>query len=95
VPHPPGPAAGLIRHLAATLAGAACGRLRVPASWPIVREVTARPGRLIAEREHLVIIMPASAVELAHRRAGLDRDPGYVPWLRRRVGFEFAGGEVW
>lgn len=95
VPHGPGPTAALLRHLAAVLAGAACGRLRVPASWSMLRAIAARPGRLIATRDRLTVVMAASAVDLDHRRAGLDHDPGYVPWLRRQVGFEFAGGEAW
>ncbi len=30
------------------------------------------------------------SVDLAVRRAGLDRDPGWVPWLEKRVRFAFG-----
>jgi hypothetical protein len=35
------------------------------------------------------------SIDLAVRKAGLDRDPGWVPWMERnvRVEFEEPGGE--
>ncbi len=53
------------------------------------------PGRIAATATHLEAAMPASRVRLAVRRAGLDLDPGWVPWLGRVVTFvyeEFAAG---
>ena len=39
--------------------------------------------------EELVLQYPASAVDPTIRRAGLDRDPGWVQWLERTVCFAF------
>jgi hypothetical protein len=34
--------------------------------------------------------LPMERIDIAVRRAGLDRDPGWVPWLARTVRFEFV-----
>jgi hypothetical protein len=49
--------------------------------------------RVILADEALTIVAPADAVNLPVRRAGLDRDPGWVPWLGRNVRFLFVGAE--
>jgi hypothetical protein len=38
----------------------------------------------------MTIRLPMERVDLDVRRAGLDRDPGWVPWLGRCVRFEFV-----
>lgn len=50
-------------------------------------------GRLMLPEERLIVAMPMSAVDLDLRRAGLDQNPGWVPWLKRRVELVFEGGE--
>jgi hypothetical protein len=35
------------------------------------------------------VILGAGALDLDARRSGLDRDPGWIPWLRRTVRFVF------
>jgi hypothetical protein len=53
----------------------------------------ARPGRLILDDDRLLVAIPSVHVDLDHRRAGLDHDPGRAPWLRRSVAFVFPGGD--
>lgn len=50
-------------------------------------------GRLEDTGESLVVHLRATDVSFPVRRAGLDRDPGYVPWLDRTVVLRFEGGE--
>lgn len=49
-------------------------------------------GRLLLPEETLIVAMPMSAVDLALRRAGLDQNPGWAPWMERRVELVFEGG---
>jgi hypothetical protein len=53
--------------------------------------LVAVPGRLEATPTHLDVALPASRIRLAVRRAGLDLDPGWVPWLGRVVRFVYEG----
>lgn len=59
-------------------------RAKVP-----VRALIVRPGRVHVTPTHLDVTLPMSAVELRIRRAGLDLDPGYVPWFGRVVHFHY------
>ena len=52
-------------------------------------EVLKRPGRVHATRTSIDVTLPMSAVDLRIRRAGLDLDPGYVPWFGRVVHFHY------
>lgn len=96
----PRPAAGdagmgqVIARSAAALAVIVAARLHRPPSWSLLREVITRPGRMVVTPDAVRVIMSAALVEIDHRRAGLDQDPGHVPWLGRRVFLEFAGGET-
>ncbi|HEY7066786.1 MAG TPA: hypothetical protein VII06_35290 [Chloroflexota bacterium] len=56
----------------------------------LVRELLARRGRLVVSRTHVDLVLPMDAISLAVRRAGLDRDPGWVPDLGRIVLFHFG-----
>ena len=40
------------------------------------------PGRLIATRSHVDLVMDLDAVSLPVRRAGLDANPGWLPCFR-------------
>lgn len=58
-----------------------------------------RPGRVETSVGHVDVCLPMSAVSLDVRRAGLDVDPGWVPWLGRVVRFHYldtftAGGRA-
>jgi hypothetical protein len=48
-----------------------------------------RPGWVSWSQTHVEVRMPLSTVDLRIRRAGLDLDPGWVPWLGRVVRFYF------
>jgi hypothetical protein len=84
----------LVSRSVAALATIVCARLEVPGSVSVLRDVCVRPGRLVLLDEAVHVVMPHTALDIDHRRAGLDRDPGHVPWLGRSLRIEFAGGEV-
>jgi hypothetical protein len=48
-----------------------------------------RPGRVSASLTHLDICFDLAAADLRVRRAALDVDPGWVPWLGRVVCFQY------
>jgi hypothetical protein len=49
-----------------------------------------RPGRLVREEGAATLVWPLDAADLALRRAGWDIDPGWVPWLGRRIAFRYG-----
>ncbi|MEZ4235284.1 MAG: hypothetical protein R3F59_03825 [Myxococcota bacterium] len=54
------------------------------------------PGRLEpdpADADAEVVVLSARDVDFALRRAGLDRDPGWLGWRGRTVRFRFDGAE--
>lgn len=69
------------------LAAALCG----PQLWSPA--LIAGPGRLRAGPTHLDFERPLAGVQLAVRRAGLDLDPGWLPWLGRVVAIRYV--EPW
>jgi hypothetical protein len=52
-------------------------------------EIVNRPGRILLTRADLDVTLPLSSVDLRIRRAGLDLDPGWVPWFGRVVRFHY------
>ena len=54
------------------------------------RGVIVRPGHVYVTRTHVDVVQSIDAADLNLRRAGLDRDPGWCPWLRRVVQFFFV-----
>lgn len=48
-----------------------------------------RPARLALTPTHLDLRFDLAAVDLRVRRAGLDVDPGWLPWYGRVVGFHY------
>ncbi len=48
-----------------------------------------RPGRVLSSRTHLEVCFNLAHGDLRVRRAGLDIDPGWVPWLGRVVLFHY------
>ncbi|HEY2289287.1 MAG TPA: hypothetical protein VGM86_01180, partial [Thermoanaerobaculia bacterium] len=52
-------------------------------------DLVQRPGQVIATRTHLDVFLDPRQVEIRVRRAGLDLDPGWVPWLGRVVRFHY------
>lgn len=60
-----------------------------------LHDLIVRPGRIVVTPLHLDIFFELSTVDLRIRRAGLDLDPGWVPWLGRVLRFHYverAGG---
>ena len=82
---------------AAALAAMVCERLVVPWSLEPAAALIARSGRIAFTDDELTIELPLASVTLEVRRAGLDRDPGWIPWLRRTVRIVHAptSSDVW
>ena len=59
-----------------------------------LRGLVLRRGRLVATRTHLDVIFDHQQVDLRIRRAGLDIDPGWVPWLARVIRYHYLYGEL-
>jgi hypothetical protein len=74
---------------------AARARARDITGQPL-RELLHRPGWIAADRTHLEVTMPAGAISLAIRRAGLDVDPGWCSWLARVVAicYDYGGPDA-
>lgn len=51
------------------------------------------PGRIEDSGDLLVVHLRAEDVAFPVRRAGLDRDPGFLPWIERTVVLRFDGDE--
>jgi hypothetical protein len=49
-----------------------------------------RPGELRVSRWQAELFWPLSAVDPALRHAGCDQDPGWLPWLGRKIVFHFG-----
>ena len=54
-----------------------------------LRALVARPGQIAFTRTHLDVVLPLRELDIRVRRAGLDADPGWVPWLGRIVSFHY------
>jgi hypothetical protein len=52
-------------------------------------DLARRPGRILITATHLDVWLDPGAVDLRIRRAGLDLDPGWLPWLARVVRFHY------
>jgi hypothetical protein len=55
----------------------------------LVERYFAVPARIDLPPGEMRISLPMSRIEIPLRRSGLDRDPGWVPWLERTVRFVF------
>jgi hypothetical protein len=55
-----------------------------------VASLVARPARLSLTPTHADVFFALSGINLAVRRAGLDLDPGWVPWFGRVVTFHYG-----
>jgi len=47
------------------------------------------PAKIDRSAEEMIVRLPISRIELPLRRSGLDRDPGWIPWLGCTVRFVF------
>jgi hypothetical protein len=78
----------LVCFYAATLSIAFCAALGETPSREQLAAHLRRPGRVELGSE-LGVVLPMSALETSVRRAGLDFNPGYVPWQRRKLLIRF------
>jgi hypothetical protein len=76
---------GAVAELFALRAGSAEG-----SAASFVSRYLAIPGRVDLAPGSMTIVLPMGAIDIAVRRAALDRDAGWAPWLRRTVRIEFA-----
>jgi hypothetical protein len=54
--------------------------------WTLVR----RPARMAFTRTHVDVMLALRGAEVRVRAAGLDVDPGWVPWLGRVIAFQYV-----
>jgi hypothetical protein len=92
-PAPPGGERSA-RALVAVFVRAARRSCRRGTGMPL-RALVLRPGRISITATHIDVFLALDQVDVSIRRAGLDLDPGYVPWLDRVVQFHYgAEGEA-
>ena len=82
--------------LLAVVAGAPCLLFAARCGQPLpnsMEEFVAahltRPARVRLAHERMEVMLGSEAIDFDLRKAGLDRDPGWLPWLRRTVRFVF------
>jgi hypothetical protein len=54
-----------------------------------VTAILRRPGHLFVTSSHVDVVMPLASADLDVRRAGLDRDPGWLPEYGRVIYFHY------
>ncbi|HWC41951.1 MAG TPA: hypothetical protein VHK02_08180 [Actinomycetota bacterium] len=96
-PRPDEDEAVALAGLAAVWAAAAAARLTAAGAEPagdpdrsVVLTMARRPGVVRGGLGWLEVELPLSHVELSIRCAGLDLDPGWVPWLGTVVRYRYA-----
>jgi hypothetical protein len=57
-----------------------------------LRRLVTRNGRVSATRTHLDVYFDLRQIDVGVRRAGLDIDPGWLPWFGRVVAYHYASG---
>jgi hypothetical protein len=58
-----------------------------------LRELVCRPGRVSITRTHIDAVFDHRHADIRVRKAGLDLDPGWIPWFGRVVSFHYQYGE--
>lgn len=93
----PGMGSVLTSALIAQVVGALCqlfvargGLDAPPSAAALVERYLAVPAKIDLAPREMRVILPMSRIEIPLRRSGLDRDPGWVPWLERTVRFVFT-----
>jgi hypothetical protein len=54
-----------------------------------LRRLVHRRGTIAASATHVDVTFPGDVIELRLRKAGLDLDPGWLPWLGRVVAYHY------
>jgi hypothetical protein len=57
-----------------------------------VASIVLRPARIDVSPTHVDTLLDLAQADLRVRRAGLDLDPGWLPWFGRVVTFQYDGG---
>jgi hypothetical protein len=95
IPAAPSPeAAALLAQAAGVLCGlfaARTGKLVWPDAAAFIRRYLALPTVVTVIAGEMLVTLPEKDIDLSIRRAGLDRDPGWIPWLARAVRLTFQG----
>lgn len=86
--------ATMVAHAVAALAVIVGARLKQAPSLAKLHALCAAPGQLVLADDTLHVLMAHDLVDIEHRRAGLDQNPGYVPWLARTLRIELTGGDT-
>jgi hypothetical protein len=68
-------------------------RLRLALGKASLTEALSRKGILYITRSHVDLAMPMDQISLPVRVAGLDADPGWVPFLGRVIHFHFVDNQ--
>ena len=76
-----------------TLSLATARLLRTRAKLSL-RSLVLRPARVAATRTHLDVLFDHTQADFRIRSAGLDIDPGWVPWLGRVIRYHYLYGEL-
>ena len=84
-----GPAEQLVGLAAAAPALLFLRRAGLPENPTDLLPILTIPATLLMPRGRLLVTMPMSAIDLNLRRAGLDQNTGWVPWLKRKVELEY------
>jgi len=92
-PGPTGAVPADLELLLRTLHLAAARLLRTRAKISL-RALVLRPARVAATRTHLDVLFDHTQADFQVRRAGLDIDPGWVPWLGRVIRYHYLHGEL-
>ena len=58
-----------------------------------LRDLVCRPGRVSATSTHVDAVFDHRQADIRVRKAGLDLDPGWIPWFGRVVSFHYQYGE--
>jgi hypothetical protein len=60
-----------------------------------LRELIQRRGKVSISRTHVDVVFDHRQADIRIRRAGLDLNPGWLPWFGRVVTFHYRYGESW
>jgi hypothetical protein len=52
-----------------------------------------RPGKIAFTETHIDVLFRLEYADIRVRRAGLDIDPGWIPWLGRVIHFHYLGDD--
>ncbi len=87
------PACALIAQIVGALGhtfAARAGLDPVPTPATLIDRYFALRARLVIGPKEMTVVVPMAHIDPDLRRSGLDRDPGWIPWLGRTVRFVFA-----